>query len=397
VVLEYCGPNTNKPLHLGHIRNLVIGYSMANILQAHGDEVHKVNIYNDRGIAICKSMIAWLKTGKGETPESSGIKGDHFIGKYYVKFAEMHAEQVEKLVAEGMDKEQAKKEAPIQKEAQELLLKWEANDPETVDLWLKMNNWVYEGFEETYDKLGVDFEKHYYESETYLKGREMVLDGLDQGIFVKKEDGSVWADLTDEGLDEKLLLRSDGTSVYLTQDIGTAEARYEDYTMDQSIYTVANEQEYHFKALQLVLQQLGKPYWEGIYHLSYGMVDLPTGKMKSREGTTVDADDLYQQMLDIAENNSQELGKLEGMSESEQQQLYRQLGLGALKYFLLRVNAKKRILFDPEANEYRYQVVEPELEHHERELLDMLFEDIRAPLIYRQGVTRENVEEILVE
>ena len=349
-VLEYCGPNTNKPLHLGHVRNMVIGYSMANILEAAGEEVHKVNIYNDRGIAICKSMVAWLHRGRGMTPQEAGEKGDHFVGRFYVEFARMHREETEALKAKGLDAEKAAEEAPVMKEAREMLRKWEAGDPETLELWKTMNAWVYEGFEETYRKLGVDFEKNYYESQTYLKGREMVMEGLEKGICYQKEDGSVWIDLSDEGLDEKLLIRRDGTSVYLTQDLGTAEARWEDYRMDRSVYTVANEQDYHFKALRLTLKKLGMPYWEGIYHLSYGMVDLPTGKMKSREGTTVDADDLYERMISIARENSEKLGKLEGMDEKEKEKLYRMLGLGALKYFLLRVNAKKRILFDPQAS-----------------------------------------------
>ena len=349
-VLEYCGPNTNKPLHLGHVRNMVIGYSMANILEAAGEEVHKVNIYNDRGIAICKSMVAWLHSGKGITPKDTGEKGDHFVGQFYVEFARVHREETEALIAKGMDPDKAKEEAPVMKEAREMLRKWEAGDPETMKLWNMMNGWVYEGFEETYRKLGVDFEKNYYESQTYLIGKEMVMEGLKKGVCYQKEDGSVWIDLSDEGLDEKLLIRRDGTSVYLTQDLGTAEARWKDYHMDRSVYTVANEQDYHFKALRLTLKKLGMPYWEGIYHLSYGMVDLPTGKMKSREGTTVDADDLYERMISIARENSEKLGKLEGMSEEEKEKLYRMLGLGALKYFLLRVNAKKRILFDPQAS-----------------------------------------------
>ena len=348
VVLEYCGPNTNKPLHLGHIRNMVIGYSMANIKAAAGDEVHKVNIYNDRGIAICKSMLAWEKFGNGETPESSGIKGDHLIGKYYVEFDRVYRDQIEKMKKKGLGDDEAKKEAPIIKEAQEMLRKWEAGDPETLQLWSTMNGWVYEGFEETFRILGVDFEKDYYESEMYLKGKSLVKEGLDKGIFYKKSDNSVWVDLTDAGLDEKVLLRSDGTSVYLTQDLGTAQARYEDYKMDESIYVVANEQDYHFKALKLTLQKLREPFADGIHHLSYGMVDLPTGKMKSREGTTVDADDLVKEMMDTAETHTKELGKIEGFTESEAKELYRKLGLGALKYFLLRVNPKKRILFEPE-------------------------------------------------
>lgn len=347
IVLEYCGPNTNKPLHLGHIRNMVIGYAMAEILAAAGHDVHKVNIYNDRGIAICKSMLAWQLYGNGETPESSGIKGDHLIGKYYVRFAQEYAKQVDELVAQGIDKEKAKREAPLQKQAQAMLRQWENGDKEVLDRWRTMNDWVYAGFEETYNKLGVDFEKAYYESETYTDGRDMVYAGLEKGFFTRHEDGSIWVDLTEQGMDEKILLRSDGTSVYLTQDLGTAQARYNDYQMDKSIYVVANEQEYHFKALQATLQKLGKPFAEGIYHLSYGMVDLPTGKMKSREGTTVDADDLYDEMVKTAAATTQELGKSAGLNTEEAAALYSMIGMGALKYFLLRVNPKKRILFDP--------------------------------------------------
>lgn len=348
IVLEYCGPNTNKPLHLGHIRNVVLGYSMAEILGAAGHDVHKVNIYNDRGIAICKSMVAWQLFGNGETPPSSGIKGDHLIGKYYVAFAREHDKQVNELVEQGMDKEAAKKQAPIQQAAQQMLQQWEAGDAGVMNLWRTMNGWVYEGFNETYDKLGIDFEKNYYESETWTVGKQMVEEGLASGVCYRKEDGSVWIDLEAEGLDQKVLLRSDGTSVYLTQDLGTAEKRYEDYHMDRSIYVVANEQEYHFKALQATLEKMGKPFAAGIYHLSYGMVDLPSGKMKSREGTTVDADDLYAEMLATAETTTRELGKSDGLAPEEAAHLYRMIGLGALKYFLLRVHPKKRILFDPQ-------------------------------------------------
>lgn len=348
MVVEYCGPNTNKPLHLGHIRNMVIGYSIATILEKAGHNVHKVNIYNDRGIAICKSMVAWQQFGNGETPETSAIKGDHLVGKYYVKFAEEHAKQVEEFVAKGMDKEEATKQAPIQRAAQEMLLRWEQEEPETVALWRKMNDWVYAGFEETYQKLGVDFEKAYYESQTYKDGKALVEEGLQKGVFDRKADQSVWVNLEPYGLDEKLLLRSDGTSVYLTQDLGTAQARYEDYQMDQSIYVVANEQDYHFKALKATLQVLERPFADGIYHLSYGMVDLPTGKMKSREGTTVDADDLYDEMLATAKETTQELGKLDDYENAEAQELFRMLGMGALKYFLLKVNPRKRILFNPQ-------------------------------------------------
>lgn len=348
VVVEYCGPNTNKPLHLGHIRNMVIGFSMAEILKAVGHEVHKVNIYNDRGIAICKSMVAWLNEGQNKTPESEKVKGDHLVGRYYVLYNTIYEQEVKKLVESGVSLEDAKNQAPILIQAREMLRKWEQNDPQTLDLWNKMNGWVYEGFNKTFKALGVDFEKDYFESAHYLSGKILVEEGLKNGAFFKKEDGSVWVDLTDKGLDEKVLLRSDGTSVYLTQDLGTAEARYHDYKMDTSIYVVANEQDYHFNALKLTLQKLHKPYADGIFHLSYGMVDLPSGKMKSREGTTVDADDLMQEMFDTARVHTEELGKIDGFDEQEANELYRILGLGALKYYLQRVNPKKKMLFDPQ-------------------------------------------------
>lgn len=348
VVLEYTGPNTNKPLHLGHIRNMLIGYSVATILENGGDEVIKVNIYNDRGIAICKSMLAWQKFGNGETPESSGVKGDHLVGKYYVEFERKVREQVADLVAGGMEEEQAKKEAPLQKEAQEMLVQWESGQDDIVALWKQMNGWVYEGFNQTYQEIGVDFQKDYYESDTYLLGKNLVQEGLDKGVFYKREDGSVWVNLTDKGLDEKLLLRKDGTSVYLTQDLGTAQLRYEEFKMDQSIYVVANEQDYHFKVLQLTLEKLEKPYAPGIFHLSYGMVDLPSGRMKSREGKVVDADDLIAEMINTARAQSEELGKLDDMNSDEAQELFKTIGLGALKYFILRVDPKKRMVFNPE-------------------------------------------------
>ena len=347
IVLEYCGPNTNKPLHLGHIRNMLLGYSLANILDFNGHDVHKVNIYNDRGIAICKSMVAWLRNGNGITPDSSGLKGDHLVGKYYVEYDRLFKSELVKLVEQGMNPEQAEKEASIYKEAQETLRKWEAGDAETIKLWKQMNDWVYEGFRETYDKLGVDFEKDYYESETYLLGKNQVEEGLAKGVFYRKEDGSIWVNLTDKGLDEKILLRSDGTSVYLTQDLGTAQLRYEDFKMDQSIYVVANEQDYHFQVLKLTLEKLEKPYAAGIHHLSYGMVDLPSGKMKSREGTVVDADDLVDEMRKTAAKHTEELGKIDDFSEGEAEALYAKIGLGALKFHILRVDPKKRMLFDP--------------------------------------------------
>ncbi|MGK7397936.1 MAG: arginine--tRNA ligase [Candidatus Cyclobacteriaceae bacterium M3_2C_046] len=348
VVVEYSSPNTNKPLHLGHLRNNFLGFSVSEILKACGYEVVKLNLVNDRGIHICKSMLAYQKFGQGETPESSGLKGDHLIGKYYVKFDQVYKEQIQKLKDQGKTEEEAKTEAPFLLEAQEMLRKWEINDPEVVSLWQKMNGWVYQGFNETYKKIGVDFDKYYYESKTYLLGKEIVEEGLEKGIFIRKENGSVWADLTGEGLDEKLLLRSDGTSVYMTQDLGTAELKYQDHHFDKSIYVVGNEQDYHFDVLFKILKKLGKTYANGLYHLSYGMVDLPSGKMKSREGTVVDADDLVQEMLQTAEHHTKELGKIEGFSQEQARELYHTLGLGALKYYLLKVDPKKRMLFNPE-------------------------------------------------
>lgn len=350
VVVEYSSPNTNKPLHLGHLRNNFLGNSVSRILKEAGNEVHKVQIINDRGIHICKSMLAWQKFGDGETPESSGLKGDHLVGKYYVAFDKAYKEEVQALIEKkNLAKEDAEKHAPILIEAQEMLMKWEAKDPEVYALWEKMNGWVYEGFNATYERMGVDFDKLYYESDTYLIGRDRVLEGLEKGVFFKKEDGSIWVDLTDEGLDEKLLLRKDGTSVYMTQDIGTALMRFDDYPgLSKLIYTVGNEQEYHFKVLFLILKKLGYSWAEACYHLSYGMVDLPTGKMKSREGTVVDADDLIQQMADTAEARTTELGKIDGFSAEEATELYDMLALGAVKYYLLKVDPRKRMLFNPE-------------------------------------------------
>lgn len=348
VMVEYSSPNTNKPLHLGHLRNNFLGYSVSEILKANGHEVMKVNLVNDRGIHICKSMLAYEKMGNGETPESSGIKGDHLVGKYYVLFDKAYKEQVDELVAQGMDKEEAKKKAPLMLEAQDMLLKWEQGDEHVVNLWKMMNSWVYAGFDETYRTIGVDFDKYYYESQTYTLGKERVEEGLQKEVFFKKDNGSVWVDLTDEGLDEKLLLRADGTSVYITQDLGTAELKYNDFPYDQSVYVVADEQNYHFQVLKATLKKLGKPYAEGIYHLSYGMVDLPSGKMKSREGTVVDADELVQEMVDTARQQTEELGKIEGFTAEEAQHLYHTLAMGALKYFLLKVDPKKRMLFNPQ-------------------------------------------------
>lgn len=348
VVVEYSSPNTNKPLHLGHIRNNLLGYSVAEILKASGSRVYKTQIINDRGIHICKSMLAWKKFGEGETPESSGMKGDKLVGKYYVIFDREYKKQVSELVAQGRTEEEAKAEAPLMQEAQEMLRKWEAGDQETIFLWEKMNSWVYKGFQQTYEELGVDFDKNYYESQTYLLGKDVVAEGLEKGVFYKKEDGSVWIDLTDEGLDEKIVLRSDGTAVYMTQDIGTAIQRVRDFDIRGMVYTVGNEQDYHFKVLFLILKKLGFDWADYLYHLSYGMVDLPTGKMKSREGTVVDADDLMAQMTQTAKEISEELGKLDEYDEEEKQELYRIIGLGALKYYILKVDPKKRILFNPE-------------------------------------------------
>lgn len=348
VMVEYSSPNTNKPLHLGHIRNNLLGYSVSEILKANGRKVYKTQIINDRGIHICKSMLAWSKYGEGETPDSSGTKGDKLAGKYYVLFDQKYKEEVAVLVEDGISKEVAEKKAPILIEAQNMLRKWEAGDEEVVALWEKMNSWVYKGFDATYKELGVNFDKLYFESDTYLLGKDVVAEGLSKGIFFKKEDGSVWIDLTEEGLDEKIVLRADGTAVYMTQDIGTAIQRVKDFPdIDGMVYTVGNEQDYHFKVLFLILKKLGYSWTQHLYHLSYGMVDLPEGKMKSREGTVVDADDLMQQMKTTAEDISEELGKLDSYSKEEKETLYRTIGLGALKYYILKVDPKKRILFNP--------------------------------------------------
>lgn len=348
VVTEYSSPNTNKPLHLGHLRNNFLGYSVSQIQRAAGYDVEKVNLVNDRGIHICKSMLAYKKFGNSETPESSGLKGDHLIGKYYVRFDKEYKTEIQTLIEQGSTKEEAEKEAPLLKGAQKMLLDWESGVEDVVSLWKKMNSWVYEGFDITYKRMGVSFDKTYQESKTYLLGKAIVEEGLEKGLFHKKEDGSVWADLTDEGLDEKLLLRADGTSVYMTQDLGTADLKYSDYNYDKSVYVVGNEQDYHFDVLFKILKKLGRPYAEGLFHLSYGMVDLPSGKMKSREGTVVDADDLMDEMAETAKNHTLELGKIDGFTEAEAVELYETLSLGALKYFLLKVDPKKRMLFNPE-------------------------------------------------
>jgi len=348
IMVEYSSPNTNKPLHLGHVRNNLLGYSVAEIIKAAGHKVYKTQIINDRGIHICKSMLAYQKFGNGETPESTGLKGDKLIGNYYVKFDQVYNTEIKALIAKGIPEKEAKKQAPLLLEAQEILKKWESGDAETLALWKKMNQWVYAGFEVTYKAMGVDFDKNYYESSTYLLGKDVVQQGLDKAVFFKKDDGSVWIDLSDEGLDEKIVLRSDGTAVYMTQDIGTAIQRVEDFPkVGGMVYTVGNEQDYHFKVLFLILKKLGFEWADNLYHLSYGMVDLPEGKMKSREGAVVDADELMKEMTTTARNISQELGKLEGYTAVEKEELYRIIGLGALKYFLLKVDPKKRILFDP--------------------------------------------------
>ena len=356
VMIEYSSPNTNKPLHLGHVRNNLLGWSLAQIMEANGNKVIKTNIVNDRGIHICKSMLAWLKWGNGETPETSGKKGDHLIGDYYVAFDKHYREEIAELKAqymkEGMDEEaateKAKAEAPLIKEAHEMLVKWENNDPEVRALWQKMNSWVYAGFDETYKMMGVGFDKIYYESNTYLEGKKKVEEGLEKGLFFRKDDNSVWADLTNEGLDQKLLLRSDGTSVYMTQDIGTADLRFKDFPIDKMIYVVGNEQNYHFQVLSILLDRLGFKWGKDLVHFSYGMVELPNGKMKSREGTVVDADDLMAEMIKDARQTSDELGKFKDMSEEERQEISRIVGLGALKYFILKVDARKNMLFNPE-------------------------------------------------
>lgn len=347
IMVEYSSPNTNKPLHFGHLRNNFLGWSVSQILKESGYRVVKANLVNDRGIHICKSMIAWMRYANGATPESAGVKGDHLVGDYYVKFNDAFKEEVAALVDAGKTKEEAEKEAPIMQDAQELLRKWEAGDKEVRALWETMNGWVYSGFDVTYKALGLDFDKYYYESNTYLLGKELVESGLEKGILFKKDNGSVWIDLTEEGLDEKLLLRADGTSVYMTQDMGTAKLKYNDYKTEKSIYVIADEQNYHMQVLQLIMKKMGEPCAEGIYHLSYGMVELPSGRMKSREGTVVDADDMIAEMVDLAKAQTEAAGKTEGFSEAELEELYQTIGLGALKFYLLRVEPRKKMIFDP--------------------------------------------------
>ena len=347
VMIEYSSPNTNKPLHFGHLRNNFLGAAMAEILKATGNQVVKANLINDRGIHICKSMIAWMKYADGATPESTGIKGDHLVGDYYVKFNDVYKQEIALLIDSGMDEKLAEKEAPIMKDAQDLLRKWEAGDKEVRDLWQMMNGWVYKGFDESYIKLGISFDKIYHESDTYLLGKKIVEDGLRKGVLFKKEDGSVWVDLKEDGLDEKLLLRGDGTSVYMTQDLGTAKLKYDEFKLNQSVYVIADEQNYHIQVLKLIMKKLGEPCADGIYHLSYGMVELPTGRMKSREGTVVDADDMVSEMIGLSKEQTEQSGKTEGFSQEELKKLYEMIGLGALKFYLLRVDPKKKMIFDP--------------------------------------------------
>lgn len=381
VMVEYSSPNTNKPLHLGHLRNNFLGWSVAEMLKYTGNEVIKSCIVNDRGIHICKSMIAWQKFANGATPESEQMKGDHFVGEYYVRFNVVYKTQVEDLVARGMKKEDAEKEAPIMKETQQMLQDWEAGDPEVMSLWKRMNGWVYDGFDVTYKRIGSDFQKTYYESETYLPGKRFVEEGLKEGIFYQKEDGSVWIDLTEDGLDEKLVIRKDGTSVYITQDLGLAQQKFEEFKYDESIYVIADEQNYHMKVLKLILQKLGKPYASGIFHLSYGMVELPTGRMKSREGTVVDADDLIEEMVKVAKNKTEELGKVKDFSGDELKELYDTLALGALKFYLLRVDPKKRMIFNPEESIDFHGFTGPFIQYTHARIRSILRKAGEAPII----------------
>jgi arginyl-tRNA synthetase len=413
VMVEYSSPNTNKPLHLGHLRNIFLGWSIAELLKARGYDVTKSCVVNDRGIHICKSMIAWQLFANGATPASTGQKGDHFVGDYYVKFNDAHKAQVEEGLAAGLSKEQAEREAPIMKATQQLLQDWEAGKKEVLELWNRMNQWVYTGFEETYKKIGADFDKTYYESQTYLLGKQFVEQGLANATFYKKDDGSIWIDLTEEGLDEKLVMRKDGTSVYITQDLGLAEQKFQEYKYEQSIYVIADEQNYHMKVLQLILQKLNKPYATGIYHLSYGMVELPSGKMKSREGTVVDADDLIAEMIQVASAKTEELGKVKDFSTEELDKLYQTLALGALKFYLLRVDPKKKMIFNPQESidfqgftgpfiQYTYARIQsilrketpvaslPMQKHLEKEERDLLISLEQFPAVLDQAVTEHN-------
>lgn len=393
VMVEYSSPNTNKPLHLGHIRNNLLGYSISEILKANGNKVVKTNIVNDRGIHICKSMYAWLKEGKNETPESTGKKGDHLVGDYYVKFDKMYKAEVAQLIEQGFSQEDAEKEAPSMKATRELLRKWEANDPETRNLWRTMNSWVYAGFDVTYKQLGVNFDKIYYESETYLVGKNEVLRGLDEGLFEKHEDGSVWANLEPEGLDQKILLRSDGTSVYMTQDIGTAKLRFQDFPIDKMVYVVGNEQNYHFQVLSILLDKLGFKWGKDLYHFSYGMVELPNGKMKSREGTVVDADDLVDGMIQVSRETSEALGKLDEYSEEEKNEIYRKIALGALKYFILKVDPKKTMLFNPEESIDFNGNTGPFIQYTYARIQSVLRKALAAGVNWKTSVTCDDMNE----
>jgi arginyl-tRNA synthetase len=396
VIVEYSSPNTNKPLHLGHLRNNFLGWSVAEILKCTGNEVVKTCIVNDRGIHICKSMIAWQQFADGATPESTGTKGDHFVGDYYVRFNDAYKQQVAELVAAGKPREEAEKEAPIMKETQQMLLDWESGRPEVMDLWRKMNAWVYRGFDETYRRIGSDFAKTYYESETYMPGKKFVEMGLEKGVLYRKEDGSVWIDLTDEGLDEKLLLRRDGTSVYMTQDLGLAHQKYEDFRYDQSIYVIADEQNYHMKVLKLILQKLGMPYADGIYHLSYGMVELPGGRMKSREGTVVDADDLVAEMVKEARKKTAEHSKIENFTREELEELYDTIALGALKFFLLRVDPKKRMIFNPEESIEFHGFTGPFIQYTHARIKSILRKEPAPEKLSLQNATLLPLEKSLV-
>ena len=391
VVIEFASPNTNKPLHLGHLRNIFLGHAVAEILKATGYTVYKVNLVNDRGIHICKSMVAYQQFGRGETPETAGIKGDHWVGNYYVKFEQVYKEQVAELTQRWGDRERATKEAPILLEAQQMLQKWEQGDEDVRALWATMNGWVYQGFEATYQQLDITFDKTYYESQTYLMGKKVVEEGLSKGIFYKKNDGSVWADLTEEGLDHKLVLRADGTSVYITQDLGVADLRYAHYHFDQSIYVVGHEQDYHFEVLFKLMRQLGRSYAKDMYHLSYGMVDLPTGKMKSREGTVVDADQLIEEMIDTAAQRTQQLGKVDDFATEEMQKLHTILAMGALKYFLLRIEVSKRILFDPQASIDFQGYTGPFIQYTHARIATILRKAQAAGLDYEKGVLDEKL------
>lgn len=396
VIVEYSSPNTNKPLHLGHLRNNFLGWSVAEILKCTGNDVVKTCIVNDRGIHICKSMIAWQQFAQGATPESTGTKGDHFVGDYYVRFNDAYKEQVAELVAAGKTRDEAEKEAPIMKETQQMLLDWEAGKPEVMDLWRRMNAWVYQGFDATYRRIGSDFAKTYYESETYMPGKKFVEMGLQKGVLYRKEDGSIWIDLTDEGLDEKLLLRRDGTSVYITQDLGLAQQKYEDFRYDQSIYVIADEQNYHMKVLKLILQKLGMPYADGIYHLSYGMVELPSGRMKSREGTVVDADDLVAEMVKEARKKTAEHSKIENFTKEELEELYDTIALGALKFFLLRVDPKKRMIFNPEESIEFHGFTGPFIQYTHARIKSILKKEAAPGKLSLQNATLLPLEKALV-